>query len=219
MLPLLLVRPEPGLSASKARAEALGLDVIACPLFDVVPLPWDAPDPAGFDALLLTSANAVRHGGPGLSAYRHLPVFAVGRATADAARSAGFKVVRTGETGVEDLLAAIPDNVRLFHPGGRHRHEHGADRSIIVATVYESRAIKQPPLPVGAPLVAAIHSLRAGRRLAELVADRSSVTIAAISDAALAACGDGWRMVAIAEHPADEQLLALAAKLCQTGEA
>jgi uroporphyrinogen-III synthase len=33
------------------------------PLFAIVPLDWTAPDPAQFDGLVLTSANAVRHAG------------------------------------------------------------------------------------------------------------------------------------------------------------
>ena len=47
MRKLLLLRPEPGLSASAERARAIGLDVIACPLFRVEPVEWAAPDPAG----------------------------------------------------------------------------------------------------------------------------------------------------------------------------
>ena len=66
MRKLLLLRPEPGLSASVTRARALGLDVIACPLFRVGPVEWALPDSARFDGLLLTSANALRNGGPGL---------------------------------------------------------------------------------------------------------------------------------------------------------
>jgi uroporphyrinogen-III synthase len=66
--------------------------------------------------------------------------------------------------------------------------------------------------------VALIHSPRAGRRFAELV-DRASiarggVTIAAISPAAAEAAGEGWARVEAAERPADDVLLALAARLC-----
>ncbi len=45
MRKLLLLRPEPGLSASAERARALGLEVIACPLFRVEPVEWQAPIP------------------------------------------------------------------------------------------------------------------------------------------------------------------------------
>ena len=57
---LLVLRPEPGASATAGRARTLGLDPVLMPLFEIEPIAWTAPDPAGFDALLLTSANAVR---------------------------------------------------------------------------------------------------------------------------------------------------------------
>jgi uroporphyrinogen-III synthase len=65
--------------------------------------------------------------------------------------------------------------------------------------------------------VALIHSPRAGRRFTELVEDRSSISIAAISPAAAEAVGGGWKLVASAEHPTDDALLALAARLCNNG--
>ena len=43
---LLVLRPEPGASATVERARALGLDAVAMPLFEVEPVAWDAPDPA-----------------------------------------------------------------------------------------------------------------------------------------------------------------------------
>ncbi len=67
---LFVLRPEPGNSESLQRAEALGLDAVAMPLFDVEPVEWDVPDAAGFDGLLLTSANAVAHAGEQLTDLR-----------------------------------------------------------------------------------------------------------------------------------------------------
>jgi len=87
MRPLLVLRPEPGAAATLARAVAAGWQAIAAPIFNIVPLPWAAPDPADHDALMLTSANAVRQAGDALRLYRHLPVYAVGEATAVAAQS------------------------------------------------------------------------------------------------------------------------------------
>ncbi|WP_037498744.1 uroporphyrinogen-III synthase [Sphingomonas jaspsi] len=217
MRTLLLVRPEPGLSASIARARALGLTVVGCPLFEVVPLDWSAPAASQFDGLLLTSANAVRYGNRQLALYRDLPVFAVGAVTADAARAAGFSVQETGEGGVDDLLHALPADLRLLHPGGRHRTAPPGRANITAVAVYEARAIPAPALPPMTDQVVAIHSPRAGKRLAELVTDRGGIDIVAISSAAAIACGGGWRVIAVADQPGDAQLLALAAKLCQTG--
>ena len=85
---LLVLRPEPGASATVKRARERGLEAVAAPLFEVEPLTWQAPDVDAFDGLLLTSANAVRHGGDELLKLRGLEVYAVGEATADAAASA-----------------------------------------------------------------------------------------------------------------------------------
>jgi uroporphyrinogen-III synthase len=80
--PVLVLRPEPEAQATAARAEVMGMTAVACPLFGGVPVPWTPPD-GEFDAVMLTSANAIRFGGPHLAAYRSLPLYAVGAATAD----------------------------------------------------------------------------------------------------------------------------------------
>ena len=97
MTRVLVLRPEPGASATVDRARAMGLDAVATPLFEVEPLDWDVPEASGFDGVLLTSANALRHGGDGLQALRGLKAYAVGDATAQAAREAGFDVAATGD--------------------------------------------------------------------------------------------------------------------------
>ncbi len=80
----------------------MGYEAVVVPLFEVVPVAWDA-DPEQFDAVAMTSANAARHGGAGLARFTHLPLFAVGEATADAAREAGFNDVRVGSGNAEEL--------------------------------------------------------------------------------------------------------------------
>src|SRR4051794_25280604 len=101
---LVVLRPEPGASATAERARMLGLEPVMVPLFEVEPVAWQAPDAARFDALLLTSANAVRMGGEELSKLRRLPVHAVGEATARSALDAGFDVASLGDAGVDRLL-------------------------------------------------------------------------------------------------------------------
>ena len=213
MKPLVLLRPEPGLSVSAAAARALGLTVIECPLFVAVPLAWQAPPVAQFDALLLTSANAARHAGDGLGAYRALPVLAVGPATAEAARAAGLVVERVGSGGITDLLAAEPTERRLLHLTGQHVTAPG--RAMTTVAVYASIEIADAVLPPLGNTVIAVHSSRAAKRLAELAHDRSGATVAAISIAAAAACGSGWAAIVTAPAPDDSSLLALAARLCQ----
>lgn len=217
---LFICRPEPGASASLSRARKLGLDAVAMPLFELHPLDWQPPDPAEFDALLVTSANALRLGGRGLDRFRHLPLVAVGEATAAEARRAGWTDVRAGSGGVTELLADLPGGLRLFHPRGRDAIEPGpVAQRLVGAIVYE--AAELPPPPNLAELggnVAAVHSPRAAARLAELVdaagIDRGTIGLAAISSAAQQAAASGWRRSAAADRPTDEALLALAAVLC-----
>lgn len=209
---LLVLRPEPGASATVDEARRRGLEAIAAPLFEVEAVAWEAPDPAQFDALLLTSANAVRHGGEGLKALLGLSVYAVGDATADAAREAGFVIAAAGDAGVEELLASIGSDLKLLHPCGADRH--AAHRQITTITVYRANTIPAPNLGGAAGSVALIHSPRAGRRFAELIREKAGIAVAAISPAAAQAAGSGWERVEAADRPSDDALLALAAQLC-----
>ncbi|HEY5720799.1 MAG TPA: uroporphyrinogen-III synthase [Allosphingosinicella sp.] len=220
---LLIVRPQPGASETAARARKLGLDPVVSPLFEIRPLRWQAPDPEGFDALLLTSANAVRHGGGGLARFVRLPCYAVGEASAEAAREAGFGDVRTGPGDAAAAAAMMEkDGVRrAFHPCGRDRAglgEPGID--IVHVPVYAADPIDELPADAKAALDAGplvlVHSPRSGALLARLVPNKAGVAVAAISAAAAQAAGGGWRSVAVASAPSDEALLELAAKLCQT---
>ena len=212
---LLVLRPEPGASTTAERARARGLDPMVVPLFEVEPVSWEAPEAAGFDGLLITSANAVRHAGEKLEALRGLKAYAVGEATAEAARDAGFDIAATGDAGVERLLGSIEGELKLLHLCGEdHTTAEDARQTITSLIVYRSKAVDAPDLSKPQGNVALIHSPRAARRFAELIDDRSSISIAAISDTAAMAAGDGWKQVAVADHPSDEALLALAARLC-----
>jgi uroporphyrinogen-III synthase len=215
MAQVLVLRPEPGASATLARARELGLEAIAVPLFEIEPVGWEAPEANGFDGLLLTSANAVRSAGDQLQELRGLKAYAVGEATAAAARDAGFDIAATGDDGVERLLGSIEPDLRLLHLCGEDRRAaQDARQTITPLAVYRAKQIDRPQLPQPAGSIALIHSPRAGRRFAELVTDRSGAVIAAISAAAAEAAGAGWKSIEVAERTEDEALLALAARLC-----
>jgi uroporphyrinogen-III synthase len=214
---LLVLRPEPGARATVARARHLGLEAQSIPLFTVEPIAWEAPEPGKFDGLLLTSANAVSHAGGTLNDYRGLQVYAVGEATAEAAREAGFGMASVGKAGVDRLLGSIDAGLRLLHLCGEDRREpEGAKQQITAVPVYRAETVAKPDLDAAAGTVVLIHSRRAGRRLAELVKERDGIAIVAISEAAAAAAGDGWERVETAAEPNDDALLALAAQLCNT---
>jgi uroporphyrinogen-III synthase len=215
MKPLVLLRPEPGLSQSVERARALGLEVIAVPLFAVEPISWTAPDPAAFDALLVTSANAVRLAGRELDRLRSLAVHAVGAASARAARDAGLVVASTGSNDAAALLETLPPGLRLLHVCGRDRRLPPT-ANVTAVEVYRADALAAPDMPDLRGTVIAGHSPRAAERLAQLCRTHPTAQIAAISAAAAAACGAGWGQVAVADQPTDASLLALAARLCDT---
>lgn len=221
MRPLVIVRPEPGASATAKAAQRLGLEPIILPLFEVRPLEWRPPDAGDFDALLFTSANAIRHGGRGLDGLRGLPAHCVGEATAEAARDFGFWVASVGGGRVDPLLQSLPDDLRLLHPCGFHRREPKTPRqSIRVIPVYiaEERAAPAGFREIEGSTVAA-HSPRAAARISELAGEvgvrRGRVSLAAISPQAAEAAGTGWQAILTAEEPSDPALLAIAAELCK----
>lgn len=215
---VLILRPEPGAGETAARARALGLEPIVAPLFTIRARAWTPPDPSRFDAVLLTSANAPRHGGDGMTPFLALPCYAVGERTAREARAAGFADVRTGSSDAAALLVlAERDGAQsLLHLCGQDHVDLDRVMSVPVYAADSSGAL--PPDPERA--LALLHSPRAAARFAVLAgARRGAIRIAAISAETAAAAGAGWRAVAIAPTPRDQALLELAAKLCQTAGA
>lgn len=212
---VLVLRPEPGASATLKRARELGLNALGVPLFEIEPVDWKVPVLARFDGLLLTSANAIRQSGEQLRELRSLLAYAVGETTAEAARGAGLDIAATGDSGVDHLLRLIDADLKLLHLCGEDRCAPQQSRQQITPlVVYRSAEVDAPDLSGTNGSVALIHSPRAGRRFAELVSDRSEISIAAISAVAAEAVGGGWQEVSVAQQPADEALLALAACLC-----
>ena len=197
MTRVVVLRPEPGNADTCAKLRGLGLEPLAIPVFTVVPVAWTPPDLGGFDAVLLTSANAIRHGALP-DTLKTLPVIAVGDATAAAARRAGFNVAVTGTSNVDAAIDAARASGfdRLFHPAGRDRRPTGP--GVVACTVYASEALRigDSVLPPHEDLLVLIHSPRAARAFAEHVAQagavRSRITIAAISQAAADAAGTRW---------------------------
>jgi uroporphyrinogen-III synthase len=219
MARVLILRPEPGATATIERVLKRGLEAVALPLFDIERVEWTAPEAGGFDGLLLTSANAVRCAGGQLTELRGLPAYAVGAATAQAARDAGFDVASTGEAGVDRLLGSLAAELKLLHLAGEDRRTPSDARQDITAvTVYRSTAKEGVDLAPASNSVALIHSLRAARRFAELAdgagIDKHTIRIAAISSEAAQAAGGGWAAVEAADEPSDDALLALTERLC-----
>jgi uroporphyrinogen-III synthase len=221
---LLIIRPEPGATASARRAERAGFTPLALPFFEVRPRNWTAPDPAAFDALMITSSNAIRHGGAGLEKLLPLPVYAVGERSAQAAQAKGFAVAASGDGKVETALALAhtAGHRRLLWLAGEDRREPIVPPGIQIEiqTVYASEAI---PLPsnaadtIASANIVALHSPRAAQLFGETVdamgLGRSNISLVAFSSAIAEAAGLGWGGIAIAKMPEDSALLSAAAEL------
>lgn len=151
----LVTRPEMDALPVVRGLEARGAAAIVAPLMTVVdhaPPGFDGGDAAGF---LLTSANGARALAR-TAARRDLPVFAVGDATADAARAADFQDVASAGGAVEDLAALVASSLApsagpLLHVAGTHL---AGDLSALLGergfTVrrerfYEARAVETLP--------------------------------------------------------------------------
>ncbi|HWH17774.1 MAG TPA: uroporphyrinogen-III synthase, partial [Allosphingosinicella sp.] len=195
-------------------------------IFNIEPVAWDTPEPAPFDAVLLTSANAAIEG---LQLFTHLPCYAVGERSAEAARSAGFSEVRTGPADGAAILEMMAQAGvrRAFHPCGRDHMQLDHPRiELERRIVYAAEAADALPadaveaLDAGALVL--LHSPRAARHFATLVdaagLDRSRIALAAISKAAASAAGPGWGKVAAADAPREAALLELAVRLCKSGD-
>jgi uroporphyrinogen-III synthase len=212
------------LSDTVAEAEKLGVSILAAPLFKIEPRRWNPPAPDRVDALLIGSANAIRHGSGSLESFREKPVYAVGQSTAQAARDAGFRIAGIGEGSLQPLLDSLAGQaLRLLRIAGE---EHVAvtippDNELVTCVVYAS--VAQPmPVPLATALedgaLVLLHSGAAARHFASecdrLGLDRSRTALAVLAPRIGEVAGEGWQVVATASAPTDAALLALARDMC-----
>jgi uroporphyrinogen-III synthase len=218
-----ITRTEPQAQATAERVAALGLTPVVAPLLEVSVEPDAAVDLAGIDAVAFTSRHAVQAFAD-LSRERGLPVFTVGRATADAARAAGFTHVTSadGDAAVlaEVIAAAAPRPARILSPTARAPAAdlaallapHGVMVVPVVVYATHRRPAGVAPGQVDAVLV---HSARAAQALAvDLAGDPAAARLDAyvLSEAAAAPLrGLGLRSITVAAHPDEASLLALLA--------
>lgn len=203
----------------------MGLAAQGWPLSAAQPLDWTGPDPADCDALLLGSANALRHAGPGLAAYAALPAYAVGASTAAAARAAGLRVVAEGAGGLQDLFGQLaPAHRRLLRLGGEERVALTPPPGVTLTERAVYRIVHHPLPAALAEVLAAgalvlLHSAEAARHFAVEVdragLARGTIALATIGPRVSAAAGSGWAALHAAPRPDDAALLALCAQLCQ----
>jgi uroporphyrinogen-III synthase len=214
---ILVVRPEPGALATAARLQALGHQPVVLPLLATEPLDWTLPATAN-DAVLLTSAAAVRHAGPQADALKSRPALCVGQATAAAARAAGWRDVHAGPGTLQAMLdaAAAGPHRRLLHLAGEDRTAVTVPPALSVAILPVYRAALRPLPALPSADAVLLHSPRTARQFAaewdRLGGRRADVALFAISEAALEGAGVGWAAGLAAATPDDDAVLAMLPK-------
>jgi uroporphyrinogen-III synthase len=203
----------------------MGLTPIVTPLFTIRPIAWRLPDPAAHDSLILTSANAPRHAGGGLTSLTGLRCYAVGAATARAAVEAGLTPVSIGSTDGAALLDRLQaDGLRApLHLCGREQNlPEREGLKVTSIPVYGANAMATLPDLAKAALarsaITLLHSARAASHFRSLIGSEvHRLAIAALSPAVAGGAGPGWSAIEVAAAPTDQALLEAAAKLCHRG--
>lgn len=242
---VLVFRPLEDAERSAQSLRERGKDPVVAPLFRVLPT-GEKPPKGPFDALVLTSANAV----PALESLPKswrgtLPAFCVGTRTAEAAGKLGF-TAHSAKGGRAELLVLIlehmPKDKKLLLVAGRDRHEdlpeqlRDAGHEMTVWTAYEAKAVEALPAPAADALRdgSADAALHYSPRSAEVffdLAGKAGLTeqAQALPQLALSAAiaapliSAGSDTVLVAEHPEEAALFAaldqLPARTLLTGDA
>jgi uroporphyrinogen-III synthase len=173
---VVVTRPRAQAGPLVSRLEALGHEVVECPLIEIESLPGKV-DVEGYDWVIVTSPNGARE--LVARASGSLPkVAAVGPGTAETLRELGVEPAFVPSvSSQEGLLAEFPrprGRVLFTAADGARRRpidEFGAD----FVPLYTTRLVKPEKLPEGDVVVLASGS--AARSFAELRAEIPAVTI------------------------------------------
>jgi uroporphyrinogen-III synthase len=158
---IVVTRAEAQADPLVASLEALGHEVVSCPLIRIEPLGDEPIDPAAYDWVVVTSPNGARELARRLvSAPKHLA--AIGSGTAEALREHGLypELVPRVST-QEGLLAELPEGrVLLAAAEGARRllvEERGAD----FLALYRTVELRPPPPDGDVALLASASAARA----------------------------------------------------------
>jgi len=221
--PLLILRPLPAASSTERKARDLGYETLVNPLFRIDPMRWTAPPANEYDAIMLTSANAIRCGGDNLADYVALPALVVGKATADAARSAGFDIAAIGDRGAQSLTDKLVELEfqRILRLAARVHTEIETEVLVDTRIVYEAMPLnlgKKAQTAIKNGSIVLLHSTKAAEKLMEsiehLQIDQGKSHIVAISETVAKAAGKSWKSTSVADVPTDDALLSAASALC-----
>jgi uroporphyrinogen-III synthase len=234
---VLVTRPEPDNEATAAILRARGFEVLLAPMLRFEALAFQDDADAHYDAVIVTSANALRgfERHPAGQRLLKLPLFAVGEHTANAARHAGFGHVIAADGDVAALRDAVLAAVKAKHlkKAGTLLYLAGADlardlagdlgqRGFTVVTHTTYRMVPVAELPSAAregfaanQVAAVLHYSRRSARAFLQAARTAGVEISAlaipqccISDAVASVLRDaGATQVLTASRPDENALL------------
>lgn len=113
---LIVTRPKPDGETFARKLERLGFEVIQAPLLDIRFDRKVRVEQAGYQAVCATSANAIRAFARlgDFDAFRKIPLYAVGEASAQAAHKAGFEQVISAQGDLSALAHLVK---RRLDPG------------------------------------------------------------------------------------------------------
>jgi uroporphyrinogen-III synthase len=187
-----ITRARPGADATAAKLRGLGLEAVVEPLLEVRRADGAPIDLAGVSALAVTSANAVAAFAE-RSPERSLRVFAVGDATAAAARAQRFASVLSARGDVQALAMALATRKRelpglVLYPAAAEPAQDLAGALEAVGlkvrqvTLYETVALEaSEALVERLPQIDAVlvHSARAAKLLAAFLKAHPAPALAA----------------------------------------
>lgn len=126
---ILITRPEEDAKDFAEDVRQAGFQPLIAPMLNIAALKFDVPDLVDYQALLFTSANAVRVFTDRCD-DRNIPVYTVGTRTAQVAQKAGFETVYSAEGTGLDLVDLVTAELR--GEGGKLLHVRGVHVAVDV---------------------------------------------------------------------------------------
>lgn len=223
---VLITRPEPDASHTADLVAARGFDPVVAPVIAV--RPRKLAGGTAYDAVAVSSRNAVQALPPDLHS---LPLLAVGSATAERARQAGFTSVLDADGDAHALAALVR---RTLPPGATLLYAHGAGQGaefaealagsglrVTCRAAYGIVAARRLPAPARDALradrlrTAIFLSAETARAFARLMPDDLLPHLAEVDAAAIGGkAADAlallpWRRVRVSLRPRLDEVLAL----------
>ena len=238
---IITTRPEPDASFDVDWLRRYQVPTIAVPVMRAEPQSFDLPDTPPFQAIVFTSRHAVSaiagiasiNKMDALAALRALPVYAVGRRTALAARQAGFDQVTAGPGDANALVPLIvanlnPSNGDILWPSASiisfdvasrlTDFGHSVQQIPVYAMVATRRITSELSVRLAACSSAAVvvMSARSIKLFSQMLnnnqvsAYRKRITVIASSKVIAANAGSGWANIIVAKAPRRSRVLAIA---------